>query len=253
MARKRKKIEVKKGSPAWMNTYGDMVTLLLCFFVLLFSFSSVDAQKFKAIMNSFKGSSGVLIGGETVVTSDIGFDSKTKGFADGETFETDVTRELQGLAMDLNDYLEEEGISELQVSIDYNESFVRLSFLDGILFDPGKATIKEEAIQILDIVGVKLLQFTNNKIKIEGHTDTVPMNSPQFPNNWYLSAARAITVAEYYISEKGFDPKRLTAEGFGEYSPIDTNDTAEGRIKNRRIEIKILSSIFNEKANTNDG
>lgn len=252
MGRQRGKGEEKKGAPEWMTTYGDMVTLLLCFFVLLFSFSSVDAQKFRAIMNSFKGSSGVLSGGETIIVSDIGFDEKTKGFTDGETREIDVVQELQGIAEDLNEYLEGQGFGEQQISIDYNESFVKLNFLDGILFDPGKATIKEEAFQILDAVGIKLLQYNNNKIKIEGHTDTVPMNSPQFPNNWYLSAARAINVAEYYINDKKFDPKRFSAEGFGEYSPIASNNTAEGRMKNRRIEIKILSSIHNEKAQSDD-
>ncbi len=251
MRRSKRNSEGKKGSPEWMTTYGDMVTLLLCFFVLLFSFSSVDAQKFKAIMNSFRGSSGVLSGGETIMVSDVGFDSKTKGFSDGESYDIEVVQELHGIAQDLNEYLSELGFDE-QISIEYNESFVKLNFLDGVLFDPGKATLREDAIQILDAVGIKLLQYDENRIKIEGHTDTVPMKSAQFPNNWYLSAARAITVAEYYINEKDFDPKRLSAEGFGEYSPIAANDTAEGRMKNRRIEIKILSSIHNDKAQNND-
>ncbi|WIV13328.1 flagellar motor protein MotB [Proteiniborus sp. MB09-C3] len=239
MRRTRGNADEKKGAPEWMTTYGDMVTLLLCFFVLLFSFSSVDAQKFKAIMNSFKGSSGVLNGGQTVNFNQLELEGKMEGLTDEEV---EASKELQGIAVDLNEYLKGRGFDE-QVSIEYNERYVKLNFLDGVLFDPGKATLKDDAVQVLDAVGVKLLEYDKNRIKVEGHTDTVPMKSAQYPNNWYLSAARAITVAEYYINEKGFDPKRLSAEGFGEYSPIAENSTAEGRMKNRRIEIKILSSI----------
>ncbi|SDZ10350.1 chemotaxis protein MotB [Proteiniborus ethanoligenes] len=243
MRRTRNNSEEKKGAPEWMTTYGDMVTLLLCFFVLLFSFSEIDAQKFKMIMSSFQGSLGVLESGKTIKPNDFVLDSKTEGLGSIE--------ELENIAKDLGEYLKGKGFSE-QVSIEYNERYVKLNFLDGVLFDPGKAVLKDEAIQVLDAVGVKLLEYENNRIKVEGHTDTVPMKSFQYPNNWYLSAARAITVAEYYINEKGFDPKRLSAEGFGEYSPIATNDTAEGRTKNRRIEIKILNSIYDEK-NPYDG
>lgn len=245
MRRTRGINEEKKGAPEWMTTYGDMVTLLLCFFVLLFSFSSIDAQKFREIMNSFRGSSGVLSGGETIRISDDGFEQKTRGYFESEDYRERSLLELQGIAEDLKQHLNEQGFDD-HINIEYNENYVRLNFLDGVLFDPGKATLREDTIQILDSVGSKLLQYNKNRIKIEGHTDTVPMNSFQFPNNWYLSAARAITVAEYYINEKGFDPQRLSAEGFGEYSPIATNDTAEGRMKNRRIEIKILSSIYEE-------
>jgi len=240
---RKKSSEEKKGAPEWMTTYGDMVTLLLCFFVLLFSFSTVDAQKFRAIMNSFRGGSGVLTGGQTLDTNDLGLEGKIQGLIEGDEEEL-ALMELQGIATDLTNYLKANGFEE-QVSIEYNDSYVKLNFLDGVLFDPGKATLKEDALKILDTVGTKLLEYSNNRIKIEGHTDTVPMHSLQFPNNWYLSAARAITVAEYYI-DKGIDPKRLSAEGFGEYSPIASNDTAEGRMKNRRIEIKILSSVVNK-------
>lgn len=240
--RRKNSDDAKKGSPEWMTTYGDMVTLLLCFFVLLFSFSSIDAQKFKAIMNSFRGGTGVLTGGQTL-NSDMEYEGKLQGIIESDEEELAII-ELQGIATDLTDYLRTNGFEE-QVSVEYTDNYVKLNFLDGVLFDPGKATLKEDAIQILDTVGTKLLEYSKNRIKIEGHTDTVPMHSLQFPNNWYLSAARAITVAEYYI-DKGIDPKRLSAEGFGEYSPIASNDTPEGRMKNRRIEIKILSSVVKD-------
>ena len=138
------------------------------------------------------------------------------------------------------------------VDIQFNERYVKLNFLDGVLFDPGEAIIKEEATPILEAVAIQLINYENNRIKIEGHTDTVPIKTVQYPNNWYLAAARAIAVAEYYINEKGYNPRRLSAEGFGEYMPIASNDTVEGRRRNRRVEIKILNSYESQKALENE-
>ena len=125
--------------------------------------------------------------------------------------------------------------------VDLGRSFVTITFKDGILFDSGKADLKPEAISILDKIGIQLAKYPNNRIRFEGHTDNRPINTPQFPSNWELSAARAIAVAKYYINELNFTPSQFSTEGFGEYVPIADNSTAEGRAKNRRVEIKILS------------
>lgn len=231
MARKKRE-EEPMDTDGWLATYADLVTLLLCFFVLLFAFSEIDVQKFSQFMNSFQGSTGVLDSGVSI-------DPDAMLTENDDTDET--AKELEGIAKDIQEYLESQGYSE-KVIIEYNNKYVKLSFLDGILFGSGEAIVKNDAVDVLDTVGVKLLEYKNNKIKIEGHTDTVPMNSAKYPNNWYLSAARSINVAEYYINKKGIDPQRLSAEGFGEYVPVATNDTPEGRRKNRRIEIKILNS-----------
>lgn len=245
--RRRQRVEEKRGPAGWLNTYADMVTLLLCFFVLLFSFSSIDAQKFEAIMRSFRGSLGVLESGTAVEPDDYVIAGDIEdSIAINHSEQEIIAIELEKIAEEVNTYLKEKGYNE-QIIIQSNERYVKLNFMDGVLFDPGKAEIKENAVEILDAVANKLLEFKNNRIKIEGHTDTVPINTPMFPNNWYLSAARAIAVAEYYIDEKGFEPSRLSAEGFGEYVPIATNETSDGRQKNRRVEIKILNSIDSKK------
>lgn len=236
----------KGGTASWMNTYADMVTLLLCFFVLLFSFSEIDANKFKAIMKSFQGSLGILESGRSIKPSELVFDGNLEDLSNTQILDIEAQKELKGIADDLNARLEEMGFSQ-QVDIQHNERYVKLNFLDGVLFDSGKADIKPEAIETLNAIGDVLSEYESNRIKIEGHTDNVPMKSYRYPNNWYLSAARAIAVAEYYINEKDFNPKRLSAEGFGEYTPITTNDTNEGRMKNRRVEIKILSSVESQK------
>jgi len=245
MRRRRVKDNGTRGTAAWMNTYADLVTLLLCFFVLLFSFSTIDVQKFAAIVKSFQGSLGILESGTVIESNEYVLEGDIEDSI-ARSEQAAITIELEEIASDVNEYLKEKGYNE-QVVIQYNERYVKLSFLDGVLFDPGKAIIKEDAIGVLDAMADKLLEFKNNRIKIEGHTDTVPINTAMYPNNWYLSAARAIAVAEYYIDEKGFEPVRLSAEGFGEFVPIATNDTAEGRQKNRRVEIKILNSIDSKR------
>ena len=242
--RNRSSDEAKKGAPEWMTTYGDMVTLLLCFFVLLFAFSEIDAQKFDAVIQSFQGSLGILDSGKAISPSDYFVEADINEMATNS--EVEALKELHAIATELNEFLESKGYSE-KVDIQFNERYVKLNFLDGVLFDPGKAVIKKEALPVLEAVAIKLVDYPNNRIKVEGHTDTVPIRTIEYPNNWYLAAARAIAVAEYYINVKGYDPKRLSAEGFGEYAPIATNDTAEGRMRNRRVEIKILNSFESQR------
>lgn len=246
MRRNRWSDEGKKGAPEWMTTYGDMVTLLLCFFVLLFAFSEIDAQKFDAVIRSFQGSLGILDDGRAIEPSEYFVNADMNELATKQIQELEALKELEIIATELNEFLESKGYSE-KVDIKFNERYVKLNFLDGVLFDPGKAVIKKEAIPVLEAVAIKLIDYQNNRIKIEGHTDTIPIKTIEYPNNWYLAAARAIAVAEYYIDVKGYEPKRLSAEGFGEYVPIATNSTPEGRMRNRRVEIKILNSLESQR------
>lgn len=268
MARKKRPIEVKQGAPEWMNTYGDMVTLLLCFFVLLFSMSKIDAAKFQAFISSFDGGVGILDGGPSIANEQqLGGGVSQMPNIDKyfqETMEgtySQYREELKEIAEELEEHTQQNGISQ-KVEIDYNEIYVRLNFLDGVFFDTGKAVLKPEAIEILNAMTEPLQKYSEYQIKIEGHTDNRPIRTAQYPSNWYLSSARAIAVAEYYIHEKGFDPRRISADGFGEYAPIASNDTPEGQAKNRRVEIKIinesldlqkLDDFLNRKRGEQDG
>ncbi|NLK97226.1 MAG: OmpA family protein [Epulopiscium sp.] len=247
MARRKPEEEVKQGAPEWMNTYGDMVTLLLTFFILLFSMSTVDIAKFRAFINSMEGSIGILPGGSTIGDgSEIG--NGINQLPDLEKLLSETTEkmnlksleELKKMHSDLENYIQENNLTE-KVDAKLGDYYVTLTFKDGVLFDTGKANLKPEAIEVLDKLGIQLSKYPNNRIRFEGHTDNVPIRTAQFPSNWELSAARAIAVAKYYIDELSFNPKQFSTEGFGEYSPIADNSTAEGRAKNRRVEIKILS------------
>lgn len=249
MAKKKKVEEGKKGLPAWMGTYGDMVTLLLCFFVLMFASSSVDEGKFEQIAASF--SKQIIIIEQ--LTSDSMMDAlgngiiempEAKGESDKEYEEMqEGAAELSKLASDFKTYFAENNVQN-SIEIEENYRELTLSFNDGILFDSGKAEIKEEATTILSIIAEELLKYPENDIKIEGHTDNIPINTEKYPNNWYLSAARAISVATFFIEKHNFHPSRISTEGYGEYRPKVSNDTAENRSINRRVEIKIINKYY---------
>lgn len=250
MAKKEKKIEIKQGLAEWMGTYGDMVTLLLCFFVLLFASSSVDAEKFKQIASSFSNNQISVMPEQTAgmleaLGNGIIEMPKVEGNSD-KKFENKEKEELDNMAENFKTYFAENNL-ENKVELEQNDRYITLNFKDGILFESGSSDLKPEAINILSQVADELLKYPENNIKIEGHTDNRPINTPRFPNNWYLSAARAISVATYFTDNKGFSPDRISTEGYGEYNPKAPNDTPENRAINRRVEIKVISKYYNNE------
>jgi len=246
----------------WLTTYSDLVTNLLCFFVMLFSMSVVDAQKFEAISRSIRSS---LIGissvggelmyhnmGKRILTVNfVNPDDTGKKVVDNkryfETAETIILDDKERIREEkytqVKEQLEQD-ISELGISGDLVEIIEQSNYLlvrlnSQILFKPGSAEILEEGRDTLNVLG-ESLKALDNQVIVEGHTDTVPINTPLFPTNWELSTKRATNVVLYLVSEIGIDPSRLTASGCGEYRPIADNNTAEGRNKNRRIEFMIM-------------
>lgn len=236
MAREKKPDEAKAGAPEWMATYGDMVTLLLCFFVLLFAMSTVDSQKYRAVVQSLNGSLGVLDSGTTVtldpLVNNFPSDTPTETPTEYEEF-SDMQEELQAI-------LDE---SELrgQVKLEINERGLLIRFLDSVLFDSGKADLTKDATEIIDKVS-NILKETNKKIIVEGHTDNLPISTYRFPSNWELSTTRAVNVVKYMINNNGIDPVRLSAAGYADQHPISDNNTVDGRRDNRRVDMVILRS-----------
>jgi chemotaxis protein MotB len=227
--RKRKIKQPKQvGSPLWMTTYADMVTLLLCFFVLLYGISNVDAEKFRGLMSSLRGGFGILDG--TVVSDETGIFSSSSNIA---------VEQLQGIEKQLSEFIEFEGLSGT-VYIEHEDRGLVVRFADQVFFDLGKADLKPEAIEILTRLG-PLLKDIPNPIRIEGHTDNLPISTARFPSNWELSTHRATSVIRYLVEELGFSPDKLSAAGYGEYRPIADNETPAGRALNRRVDIVIIS------------
>lgn len=231
MARKRVQDEPSPGAPAWMSTYGDMVTLLLCFFVLLFSFATLDVQKFEAIKQSMSGSLGILDSGMT-----LSMEPLANAFpADSPTEEVE---EFKKLYEQMSEYIKENNL-EASITLRLDERGLLVRFMDNVLFDSGKADLTPKARDIINKVA-EIIRQNDKNIRIEGHTDNVPINTFRFPSNWELSTTRAVNVVKYLIEENGIYAYRLSASGYSDQHPVDDNNTAEGRQKNRRVDMVIL-------------
>ncbi len=250
---KRKQEEGKKGLDEWMGTYGDMVTLLLCFFVLLYAMSTVDVSKFQAVAASFSkmtisivqsgGSDGIMeMLGNGIIQMPV---VKTQSIIDNKKSQQESQKEMKQMSSDFKTYFAENNLQD-HIEMKVTEDSITLNFKDGILFDVGKANIRQEALSILDMVATELLKFPENAIVIEGHTDSDPISTPLFPSNWHLSSYRAINVGIFFQNDKGIDPSRISTSGMGEFRPVAPNDTPENKAKNRRVEIKIMSKYYNE-------
>ena len=245
---KKKEDEPKKGAPAYMNTYGDMMTLLLCFFVLLFASSTVDAAKFEAIVQSFKERISIFDGGETIRTDTHSMKNGMSQYPEQEQIASMqeaamIDQTLTQTQKELSGYIKAKDLED-QITVERTGDEIVMRFSDVLLFESGRAEIKAGAIPALGTIGDQLKDYMEQgySLNIEGHTDNMPIRTSQFPSNWYLSSARAIAVASFYIDEMGFDRTKVACTGSGEFKPIASNDSAEGRAKNRRVEIKLSLS-----------
>ncbi len=244
--------ECKQGAPEWMNTYGDMVTLLMCFFVLLFAFSSIDAQKFEAVMLSFQGSAGVLEGGKSLSEAPMVFDAMPENST--STKQVIEQDKLEALKKKVEEYINQ---NQMQAEVDVElESYgLIIRFKDNVLFDSGSAYVKTDSYDILAFLGNLLTseEFIDEQIRVEGHTDNVPIKTAIYPSNWELSTNRATNVVKFFIENAGLLPERLSASGYGEYHPIAVNTTTEGRAANRRVDIVVVKTADTNQTNQSQG
>lgn len=229
MRRDKNNSEEEDGAD-WMTTYGDMMTLLLAFFVLLYSFSTLDANKFKMMIEGLQGKLGVLTGGKTISSAPMiegGLNSQRSG-----------TQQLSNLNTKVEEYIEDQGL-ENEVETKITDKGLTVRFTGKVLFDLGEAMIKENAKEILNQMA-KFIKTVPNDVMVEGHTDDLPISNSKYPSNWELSTARATNVIRYFIENDNIDPTRLSAAGYSKYKPIVPNEDWENRMKNRRVDIVIL-------------
>lgn len=243
------------GGANWMDTYGDMVTLLLTFFVLLYSFSTVDATKWEKLVAALGGKSNVMLSDSGLIEhqNDMlnypGTESQEQ-----EAEEEGEDKSLEQLQAELQEKLDQ--VEELykkikayvsesefhdDIMVTRTDSEIRIKFTNNVLFDLGKANIKPEAINILSEITDAINTYNQavQIVRIEGHTDNLPISTPQFPSNWELSTERAVSVLRYMLDVKQVRPEILSAVGYGEYRPFADNSTEEGRRMNRRVDFVI--------------
>lgn len=266
MAKKREE-EAPKGSPAWMATFSDLMNLLLCFFVLLFSMSSIDEAKYEELVVSLSNSFSIFSGGGsaigegTLISNGVSqlnelddyYNDMGKASEEEETngdplkdYKDQLDKDQQQRTGQLYDEISEmigqkQITDKVSLGMDDQYQYVKISLSGAILFESGQADFLPDARPVLSKVGDILKLYDDSLIKIEGHTDNVPISSGKFRDNMELSTARAISVWRYFVNTKKLDPETLEASGRSEYSKIAENNTAEGRAKNRRVEIKIYT------------
>lgn len=276
MAKKRKEDAPPPGSPAWMATFSDLMNLLLCFFVMLFAMSTIEESKLQELVAAMNNTFSIFNAGSTAIgdgrlvsngvsqlneldkyinstgkTADSS--SKTDDVQEYETFPENVTaeqlqqalealqlQENEELAENVKEALADSGIGD-QVDVSFTAQYVQLTMNGALLFDSGSAQLKADGENALDKIGVVLERYSQGTVQIEGHTDNVPQHSTAYPSNEELSSARALSVFYYLIDKTYLDPSQLQHAGMGERNPIASNDTAEGRRSNRRVEIRIYN------------
>lgn len=259
MKRRPLKRNKKTGSPKWMVTYADMVTLILVFFILLFSMSQLDQVKFEAVSNSFKDrtvfdfspSAVPLENAENLKSEnqsgELNSPKQIKNVtASDEKQVVAQTDSLNKLMTDVEQYLDTNELNNV-ISASRNERGVVLVLQELILFDPGEADILQSGEPFLNKIS-SLLAEIPNQVKVEGHTDNKPMSSFRYPSNWELSGARASSVVRYLVNKNNFDESRFTIVGYSDTRPLVPNDSPENMSKNRRVEIVILEN--NSKPNS---
>lgn len=232
--RKRKlPAENKAGMERWLLTYADLITLLMIFFVVLYAFSSINSKKFEAMAVSLANA----MGGKSILT-------EPGAIVPDPNFEADVMEEdeLEQIKNELQAYIDENGLQG-RVTVSLEERGVVLSFQEVALFPLGSAQITPNARELITKVGQILIRSTQF-IRVEGHTDDLPISTREFPSNWELSVARATSVVQELIHDLDFPPYRLSATGYGEFRPRVLNDDMESRQQNRRVDIVVLRSRY---------
>lgn len=223
-----------KGAPMWMCTFGDLMSLLLCFFVLLLSFSEVDRQKYKQVAGSMEKAFGMQRKKNVSESPRHGLKMIAKDF-DQQAIATRV-KEFIGRELEEN-FDDLYGKIENDIDIQAGNGQVIIRLMGESTFESGKAEIRSELKPMILRIGKILQNETREDIIIAGHTDNVPVKGGPFQTNLKLSIARAATVAQFLLDGTTIDPRRVATMGFGEYRALADNNTELGRRKNRRVEI----------------
>jgi chemotaxis protein MotB len=249
MSRRKKHEEAHENHERWLLSYADFITLLMIFFIIMYAMSNLDKEKYKQVAAGLSNAMGG--GGATLIGTDSGTPIQEAGLPQNTNIvEVDEEKKLSYVKETVDKYLKESGLSD-SVETKVEERGLVLSFKDSLFFDSGKADIKSEQAKKLVEIGKLLNQpiISTSYIRVEGHTDNVPISTYLYKSNWDLSVIRASNVSQLLINQSGIRPERLSAAGYGEFRPKTSNNTEAGRAENRRVDILIMNSKFNEVEN----
>jgi chemotaxis protein MotB len=232
----------KENNERWLVTYSDLITLLLIFFIVLYSMSKINEQKFVELSQSMAvvfgnvGRSGVLDGGRSVIPMDHATFRQRQNITNTKE---QIKRMIANMGL------------EGKITVRDEARGLVISVRDTVFFKPGSADLGARAQEIITTVA-SLLSNLPNSIRVEGHTDNIPIHTFRFYSNWELSTARATNVLHYLVQKKNISADRLSAAGYGEFKPIAENTTESGRASNRRVDIVVLDEEFGKFEPGND-
>lgn len=237
MRRRLQEPETQSNHERWMLTYVDLITLLMIFFIIMYTISNVNAKKFSqlsaSLNHAFVGeATGVFVGeapGPSMITGISGSKNEQNN--------------MQEARAEIERYIRDHGLQG-KVTVTLEERGLIISLKEVLLFDSGSDSVKPQAKATIASVG-KIIGVLPNSLRVEGNTDNLPIHTSNFPSNWVLSVSRAINVVEFLIDNSGIKPERLSVVGYGEYRPIVPNDTENNRAKNRRVDIVVLKQALN--------
>jgi len=259
MARK-KKHEKEANHERWLVSYADFITLLFAVFVTLYAMSQTDKKKVEQVMSSMRESFGMAekVGlgpkptliemGDLRVLPSLKPETmrpgqKMRGMDGKKGRGQAQEKDFKEIKTSIEAYLMKSATQE-KVSVDINQRGLVISLKEAGFFDSGSATVKQGSLDLLARLVESLSEY-DNQFRVEGHTDNVPISTATFHSNWELSTARATNLVHYMVNNYKFSPERISATGYGEHRPVTDNGTAEGRSKNRRVDIVILPAKGN--------
>jgi len=246
MAKRKAQHEKEPNHERWLVSYADFITLLFAVFVTLYAMSQTDKKKAEEVLSSMRESFGysttsagakptVIDSGAMSIVPSI--HKMTQAPRRGRSRGSE--QDFRATKASIEAYLMKMG-AQSKVSISVTQRGLVVSLKEAGFFDSGSATLKQSSFSLLNDVVTSLASYSNS-VRVEGHTDNIPISSASFPSNWELSTARATNVLQYLTKQEDFDPARISAAGYGEYRPVADNGDEEGRGKNRRVDIVLLS------------
>jgi chemotaxis protein MotB len=253
MSRKKKHHHEEHIDETWLIPYADLLTLLLALFIVLFAMSSIDVQKFqqlaKSMSSAMNGGTGIMEYPSPLpedIPQSLYEEDAENDKAENPDFERKERSELALLQEKINKYIEENDLDDRLETILTDEGLL-ITILNDVFFDSGVAAVRLNDETLARDISKLLVSDPPRNVVISGHTDNVPINNAQFDSNWHLSVMRAVNFMKLLLENGELDPRRFSAKGFGEFQPVDTNDTPEGRAMNRRVEVLILPNEENDQ------
>lgn len=245
MAGRAKPKVVKDTTERWLLTYSDLMNLLLILFIILYTMSKVDGAKYSQVSTSLRSAMGaspnpIVLGNGGGSLIDLG------GNGSSTVVSGDIEQQrMNEVVNKVSEIIQKEKLGN-NIEVTMEERGVVISIREQIAFKSGSADIEPSARETIVSVGQKLLLIPGNQIKVEGHTDTDPINIAKFPSNWELSSARATNVLRLLVDKVGISPKIISAVGYGEYRPRVPNTSNANKAVNRRVDIVIIKNIYDK-------